>query len=413
MSSTNFRIRINFVILENSLRVNIVVMKSLFFGVFIIGLCLMPSSTVLAVEAPTDFNVEIVNDTKLKFSWAYSGDVSNLYFQIQQYKGVWPDGTDRWDTLYTPFPSHNPLIVSFALHEYAGETLRFRIQSAISGSSETGDPSAEMSVIIPSDVTSISQPDITISEFKTTPKKVFANQNFTLHICVKNIGTGPTDRIFSGSIDSQYGTTSQNGYNSNQLLNPDQELCWDEFTIGDFREGNPWVFDQPGPQELTLTIDGKDNEIVTSNNSKTITIDVQPETSVKPGVLIKNEKFVEVFYLDRENKLRWITNEESALKHFGSTWNHNIVSIEDLNILGLDFGKHIDQNTVGAFVRPGDLVKENGSSSVFFVDDDLSLRWVTSEQAAVDHFGSHWNQKVKVFNDLGLDLPGIIGEELR
>lgn len=51
-------------------------------------------------------------------------------------------------------------------------------------------------------------------------------------------------------------------------------------------------------------------------------------------------------------------------------------------------------------IQPGWLIKNIDNTEVFYVESDLSLRWVVNEQAAVEHFGVAWNQDIKEYADL-------------
>lgn len=66
------------------------------------------------------------------------------------------------------------------------------------------------------------------------------------------------------------------------------------------------------------------------------------DSPLKPGWLVKNNKYVEVFYVDHDLKLRWIVNEAAAEKYFGPTWNQIIREYDDLNIFKLSFGANME-----------------------------------------------------------------------
>jgi len=61
---------------------------------------------------------------------------------------------------------------------------------------------------------------------------------------------------------------------------------------------------------------------------------------LEPGWLIKNKKFAEVFYVESDLSLRWVINEDVAIKHFGQDWNKDIKEFDDLGALGLRFGSN-------------------------------------------------------------------------
>lgn len=63
-------------------------------------------------------------------------------------------------------------------------------------------------------------------------------------------------------------------------------------------------------------------------------------------------------------------------------------------------------------IQPGWLIKNIDNAEVFYVESDLSLRWVVNEQAAIEHFGSTWNQDIKEYT--GLSSFGLtFGAELK
>ena len=65
--------------------------------------------------------------------------------------------------------------------------------------------------------------------------------------------------------------------------------------------------------------------------------DINP-LGLRSNWLIKNNKFVEVFWVNDDKCLVWITNEQSAEKNFGITWNYEGTIKEFDNIpLGYKF----------------------------------------------------------------------------
>lgn len=63
-------------------------------------------------------------------------------------------------------------------------------------------------------------------------------------------------------------------------------------------------------------------------------------------------------------------------------------------------------------IQPGWLIKNMDNAEVFYVESDLSLRWVVNEQAAIEHFGSAWNQNIKEYDDLS-SFGLTFGDELK
>jgi len=67
--------------------------------------------------------------------------------------------------------------------------------------------------------------------------------------------------------------------------------------------------------------------VVNHNNVIADQSDVISE--LKPGWLVKNKKYNEVFFVDTDMKLRWIMNEDIAEKHFGPFWNQIIKEFDE------------------------------------------------------------------------------------
>ena len=59
------------------------------------------------------------------------------------------------------------------------------------------------------------------------------------------------------------------------------------------------------------------------------------------------------------------------------------------------------QGGTASGIQPGWLVKNKKFAEIFYVEQDLKLRWIINEQAAEKHFGSTWSQDIKEFDDLG------------
>lgn len=51
-------------------------------------------------------------------------------------------------------------------------------------------------------------------------------------------------------------------------------------------------------------------------------------------------------------------------------------------------------------LQSGWLIKNNQFAEVFYVDQDLCLRWVVDERAASRHFGYDWNQKIRRYSGI-------------
>ncbi len=62
--------------------------------------------------------------------------------------------------------------------------------------------------------------------------------------------------------------------------------------------------------------------------------------SMKPTWLVKDKQSAKVYYVNKDLCLRWIVNEKSALKHFGTNWNKMIKEFG--NIQGYKFCENLE-----------------------------------------------------------------------
>lgn len=83
-----------------------------------------------------------------------------------------------------------------------------------------------------------------------------------------------------------------------------------------------------------------------------------------------------------------------ALGYFGP-----ITIAEISNNLEDPVDNEVNQDNVN-FIEAGWLVKTEDDPKVYYVDDNLNLRWLTSESAASSRFGSNWGSKLKIINNL-------------
>ena len=135
---------------------------------------------------------------------------------------------------------------------------------------------------------------------------------------------------------------------------------------------------------------------------------------IKAGWLVKNNAFAEVFYVDSNKELRWVINEEVAVRYFGANWATQVKEYENLKESGLKYGNSItednfslttDQNTQYSYsdIKTGWLVKNKKFAEVFYVvyiDGDQQLRWIPDEYTAEKYFGANWAQEIIEFDDL-------------
>jgi len=76
-----------------------------------------------------------------------------------------------------------------------------------------------------------------------------------------------------------------------------------------------------------------------------------------------------------------------------------------------DTGSQVsEQDDTYSNIQAGWLVKEKNSPKVYYVDDLLNLRWLTSEAAASSRFSTNWSNKLKVVNSLS---KYEVGKDLR
>jgi hypothetical protein len=79
-----------------------------------------------------------------------------------------------------------------------------------------------------------------------------------------------------------------------------------------------------------------DNIEVVSEIDDTITDGV-----VTAGWLVKDKVLPRVYHVDANLELRWIKNEEAAVRNFGEDWYVDIKEFDDLEALGMRFGDYI------------------------------------------------------------------------
>lgn len=121
--------------------------------------------------------------------------------------------------------------------------------------------------------------------------------------------------------------------------------------------------------------------------------------------LVKNQKYVEVFYVDNKLQLHWIVDEQAAAKHFGPHWNRHIKVYDDLSDFNLIYDSNftIDSERGGpsqSQALPGQLVKDKRYPEIYYIGDDKQLHWVVDESTAVKRFNTDWIKTVKTFDDL-------------
>jgi len=62
--------------------------------------------------------------------------------------------------------------------------------------------------------------------------------------------------------------------------------------------------------------------------------------------------------------------------------------------------KVLGDSTNALNLQAGWLIKNKEFAEVFYVDNDLSLRWIINEQSAFKHFGDFWWQKIHEYDEI-------------
>lgn len=112
-----------------------------------------------------------------------------------------------------------------------------------------------------------------------------------------------------------------------------------------------------------------------------------PVSQIKSGDLIRGESLPAVYYMGKDG-FRYVFPQDTV--YF--TWYENFDTVKwisDADLGTIQIGGNVRY-------RPGAwLVKINTDPKTYAVDEGGTLRWVTTEEAAVGLYGSDWNTKVK------------------
>lgn len=114
---------------------------------------------------------------------------------------------------------------------------------------------------------------------------------------------------------------------------------------------------------------------------------IVPLADIESGDLIRGESLPAVYYMGKDG-FRYVFPQDSV--YF--TWYENFDSVKWIS--DTDLG--LVQIGGNVTYKPGAwLVKINTDPKTYAVDENATLRWVTSESAATALYGSDWNKKVK------------------
>ncbi|MBU1164401.1 peptidoglycan DD-metalloendopeptidase family protein [Patescibacteria group bacterium] len=152
---------------------------------------------------------------------------------------------------------------------------------------------------------------------------------------------------FVFSKDLSLGSKGQEVYELQKYLNHNGFIV---ATTGAGSMGNETTYFGPATQAALIKFQKAKNispavgyfgPITRSFINSSYVVPSETITTLQPGLLVKNKKTVEVFYVDENMELRWIINEQVAEKHFGPTWNQIIKEVDDINEFGLAYGPNL------------------------------------------------------------------------
>ncbi len=111
-----------------------------------------------------------------------------------------------------------------------------------------------------------------------------------------------------------------------------------------------------------------------------------PLAQVQAGDLIRGESFPAVYYYGRDGFRYVFPNDRTYF-----TWYSNFDSVKyisDADLAKIQIGGNVTY-------KPGvKMIKINTDPKTYAVDAGGTLRWVTTEAAAVALYGSNWNQQI-------------------
>lgn len=113
---------------------------------------------------------------------------------------------------------------------------------------------------------------------------------------------------------------------------------------------------------------------------------VTAATALKAGDLIRGESFAAVYYLGQDG-FRYVFPNDKTF----SSWYANFDGVKFLS----DKDLAAIQIRGNVTYRPGTrMIKINSDPKTYAVDENGTLRWITSEAVAVALYGGDWNKKI-------------------
>lgn len=109
-------------------------------------------------------------------------------------------------------------------------------------------------------------------------------------------------------------------------------------------------------------------------------------SQIQSGDLIRGETFTAVYYFGKDGMRYVFPNTKTYF-----TWYENFDNVKwisDADLGSIQIGGNVTY-------RPGvKMIKITSDPKTYAVDEDGSLRWVTSEAVAISMYGSNWNTKI-------------------
>lgn len=111
------------------------------------------------------------------------------------------------------------------------------------------------------------------------------------------------------------------------------------------------------------------------------------EVELQPGNLIRGEVYSAVYYYGNDGFRYVFPNIATYRTWFGEDFS-DVVWITDSQLAGIAIGGNVTY-------KPGSrMIKINTDPKTYSVEENGTLRWVTSEAVAVSLYGSNWNQQI-------------------
>jgi hypothetical protein len=111
-------------------------------------------------------------------------------------------------------------------------------------------------------------------------------------------------------------------------------------------------------------------------------IEIGPNMTVRPGSdLIKINSVDKVFAVEPIGVIRWIQDEQTAVKLYGANWNTRIIDISPVFFQDYEEGYPIDQTQHSS----ASLISYQGSSNIYYIDGGTK-RLVTEEVFRQSHY---------------------------